>query len=264
MKNFIYIIVRLVFQTLGRLSTGIRMSYTYGFTSGKMLEYVYKNKPSGITIIGRLLDKFYLSHRGWQSVRERMLNLVDVIYDTVKIMNRKFTKITDIAGGTGLYLFHVIEKVVENKVKVVVRDIEEKWVKEGNKKARSLGLREIISFKKGDAFKREDLSRDIYNADIVVASGFYDWFEDKELIEKSFKLIFECLPKGKYFIFTIQTKHFNLEFTNAMFVDFHRSKLTMTTTEHNKVLQMLRKSGFRLVDFKSDSWGYYTVYRTLK
>jgi SAM-dependent methyltransferase len=264
MKNFIYIIIRLVLQTLGRLSTGVRMSYTYGFTSGKMLEYVYNNKPTGITIIGRLLDKFYLSHRGWQSVRERMFNLVDVISDTIKILEKKCTKITDIAGGTGLYLFKVIEKAGESELEVVVRDIEEKWVREGNKKARSLGLKEIISFKTGNAFDREDLDRDICNADIVVASGFYDWFEDKKLIEKSFKLIFECLPKGKYFIFTIQTKHFNLEFTNAMFVDFHRRKLTMTTTEHNIVLQMLKKSGFRLIDFKSDSWGYYTVYRTLK
>ncbi len=264
MKKFIYIIVRLILQTVGKLSTGIRMSYTYGFTSGKMLEYVYNNKPSGVTKLGRILDKFYLSHRGWQSVRERMFNLVDVISDTVKILNKKCAKITDIAGGTGLYLYKVIEKVGKNKVKVVVRDIEEKWVKEGNKKASLLGLKEIISFKTGDAFNREDLNRDIYNSDIVVASGFYDWFEDKKLIEKSFKLIFECLPKGKYFIFTIQTKHFNLEFTNAMFVDFHRRKLAMTTTEHNKVLQMLKKSGFRLIDFKSDSWGYYIVYRTLK
>ena len=264
MKKFLYVILRLILQTVGKLSTGIRMSYTYGFTSGKMLEYVYKNKPSGITIVGRLLDKVYLSHRGWQSVRERMFNLVDVISDTIKIMNKKFVKITDIAGGTGLYLFKVIEKVGDNKVRVVVRDIEERWIKEGNKKARCLGLKEVISFKKGDAFDRGDLSRDIYNADIVVASGFYDWFEDKNLIEKSFKLIFECLPKGKYFIFTIQTKHFNLDFTNAMFVDFHRRKLTMTITEHNKVLQMLKKSGFRLIDFRSDSWGYYTVYRTVK
>lgn len=264
MKKFIYIIVRLVLQTVGKLSNGIRMSYIYGFTSGKMLEYVYNNKPSGVTILGRILDKIYLSHRGWQSVRERMFNLVDVISDTVKIFEKKCTKITDIAGGTGLYLFKVIQEVGKNKVKVVVRDIEEKWIKEGNKKASLLGLKEVIHFKTGDAFNREDLDHDIYNSDIVVASGFYDWFKDRKLIEKSFNLIFECLPKGKYFIFTIQTKHFNLEFTNAMFVDFHRRKLTMTTTEHNTVLQMLKKIGFRLVDFKADSCCYYTVYRTLK
>lgn len=264
MKNFIYVIVRLILQTVGQLSTGIRMSYTYGFTSGKMLEYVYKNKPSGVTKFGVILDKLYLSHPGWQSVRERMFNLVGTLSDTVKVLEKECTNITDIAGGTGLYFFKVVQKVGKNKVKVVVRDIEEKWVKEGNKKARNLGLKGVIKFKKGDAFDIEDLNRDICDSDIVVASGFYDWFEDKKLIEKSFKLIFECLPKGRYFIFTIQTKHFNLEFTNAMFLDFHRRKLTMTTTEHNNVLQMLKRSGFRLVDFKSDSWGYYTVYRTLK
>ncbi len=264
MKKFIYIIVRLFLQTVGKLSTGIRMSYTYGFTSGKMLEYVYNNKPSGITIAGRILDKVYLSHVGWKAVRERMFNLVEILSDTVKNMDKNHIKITDIAGGTGLYLFKLIKKVGKDRVRIVVRDIEEKWVIDGNKNARNLGLRDVMRFKTGDAFSKKDLNYDIHNTDVVVASGFYDWFEDKKLIEKSFKLIYECIPRGKYFIFTIQTKHFNLEFTNAMFVDFHRNKLTMTTTEHNKVLEMIKKSGFKVVDFKTDSWGYYTVYRTLK
>jgi ubiquinone/menaquinone biosynthesis C-methylase UbiE len=264
MKNFIYIIVRLFLQTVGKLSTGIRMSYTYGFTSGKMLEYVYNNRPSGFTIVGKTLDKIYLSHEGWKSVRERMFNLVDILYDTAKNRFKKRVKIIDIAGGTGLYLFELIGKIGKDKVEIVVRDIEKKWVTDGNKKAKNLGLANVIRFKTGDAFSKEDLYSDVRNTDIVIASGFYDWFEDRKLIEKSFKLIYECLPEGKYFIFTIQTKHFNLAFTNAMFVDFHRHKLTMTTTEHNNVLEIIKQSGFKIVDFKADSRVYYTVYRTLK
>lgn len=47
-KAIYYSLVRLLFQTIGQLSDGIRLGLKYGFDSGVMLEYVYRNRPSGI------------------------------------------------------------------------------------------------------------------------------------------------------------------------------------------------------------------------
>ncbi|TMG33817.1 MAG: hypothetical protein E6H94_10350, partial [Chloroflexi bacterium] len=41
--------LRLGMRTLGRLSDGIRLGWETGFDSGRTLDYVYRNKASGIT-----------------------------------------------------------------------------------------------------------------------------------------------------------------------------------------------------------------------
>ena len=80
MKNFIenvqISILKVVVDTLGQLSNGIKLASKEGFTSGKMLDYIYKNEPGGEFFIGKIIDKIYLNHPGWQDVRNRKNNLV--------------------------------------------------------------------------------------------------------------------------------------------------------------------------------------------
>ncbi len=48
-------------RTLGRTSEGIELGYRHGFDSGPMLDYVYENRARGRLLLGRLIDRFYLS-----------------------------------------------------------------------------------------------------------------------------------------------------------------------------------------------------------
>lgn len=71
-------------HTLGRLSDGVTIARRHGFTSGKMLDYVYRNRPSGRGWIGRLLDRLYLSNRGWRAVRARRDHLVSLLQRAIR------------------------------------------------------------------------------------------------------------------------------------------------------------------------------------
>ncbi len=51
----------------------------------------------------------------------------------------------------------------------------------------------------------------------MVASGFYDWFDDIEVIKKSMRLIYNSLPVNGYFVFSIQAGHVALSLTNKIF-----------------------------------------------
>jgi len=45
-------VLRLIVRTIGRTSDGIRIAFDEGFTSGVMLDYIYRNEPSGRLLIG--------------------------------------------------------------------------------------------------------------------------------------------------------------------------------------------------------------------
>ena len=78
--------LRLLVHTVGRLSDGINLACRDGMTAGTTLDYIYRNRPSGRSMVGRRLDRIYLSHKSWQAVRERMTLLCEVLAQSVRQM----------------------------------------------------------------------------------------------------------------------------------------------------------------------------------
>ena len=76
-------------QTLGRCSDGIRLGGDTGFDSGSSLDYVYRNRPSGWSPLGKLIDWFYLNSPGWSGIRIRKQCLEDLICKAVAATDRK-------------------------------------------------------------------------------------------------------------------------------------------------------------------------------
>ena len=55
--SFRFQVIQLGMKTTGRLSKGIQLGWRSGFDSGLTLDYVYANKPQGVTPLGRLIDR---------------------------------------------------------------------------------------------------------------------------------------------------------------------------------------------------------------
>src|SRR4029079_3014136 len=53
------------------LSEGLRLGHATGFDSGSTLDYVYRNQPTGVTPLGRLIDRNYLDVIGWGRTHHR-------------------------------------------------------------------------------------------------------------------------------------------------------------------------------------------------
>jgi hypothetical protein len=70
-KNLVFASVRFLMKTIGNLSSGIKIGNIFGYDSGVMLDYVYKNQASGKLLIGKLLDRVYLNAVGWRGIRLR-------------------------------------------------------------------------------------------------------------------------------------------------------------------------------------------------
>lgn len=50
-----------------------------GFDSGSMLDYVYRNTPTGTGPVGRFMVRHYLPSIGWRGIRQRKLHLEELL-----------------------------------------------------------------------------------------------------------------------------------------------------------------------------------------
>src|SRR5690242_11717405 len=50
---------------------------------GHELDYVYRNRPSGITPAGKLIDWFYVNSVGWRGIRVRKENIETMLGEAI-------------------------------------------------------------------------------------------------------------------------------------------------------------------------------------
>jgi|GEM_PF-1501556 len=255
--------LKLVVNTVGRFSNGISLAMKEGFTSGQMLDYIYKNEPSGKFGIGKMIDKVYLNHEGWRVVRLRKDNLVANLEKAINLVLEKkdSVRICDVAAGPALYITDVLEKYKGSNVSAEIRDIDSRWLEVAQKRADEKGL--DLEHKVANALEKDDFVFE-KNPDIFVASGFYDWFDDEEMIKKSMRLIYEALPKNGYFVFTNQAGHVALDLTNELFKDFNNQQLKMVTWDAWLINSWVEEIGFTVLEVKKDDKGYYSNVLALK
>ncbi|HIS89333.1 TPA: class I SAM-dependent methyltransferase family protein [Candidatus Avigastranaerophilus faecigallinarum] len=251
-------ILKIIVDTLGQLSNGINLASKEGFTSGKMLDYIYKNEPTGKLGIGKLIDKIYLNHPGWQDVRTRKQNLVANLKEAVDLtlQEKGSARICDVASGPARYIIETLESYKDKAVTAELRDIDIRWLLEAKEAAESRGIN--IEYKTANALEDNDFSFE-KQPDIMVASGFYDWFDDKEIIKKSMSLIYKALPQNGYFVFSIQAGHVALSLTNKIFKDFNNHQLKMVTWDMDIINSILKEIGFAVILTRSDDKGHYPV-----
>lgn len=261
----IYSLSRCFFRTVGRTSAGISLCLNEGLTSGKTVDYVYRNKPQGRFLIGKLIDKQFLSHPGWEGVRLRRMNLELLMTQAIAQLRDKKKKIfiLDIASGPGAYILSVLEKVGEKDIQTLCRDLEDRWLEEGSLSAESKNLKQV-RFEKGDALDAESLFGLTPKPNIVVASGFYDWIPDDEIVKNSFSMVYRTLDEKGYFIMTNQTAHPNLDFVEQVFTDFNHKPLRMKMRSPNIIQEWLEEAGFKVIQTLKDPHEYYSVTLAMK
>lgn len=265
MNNIVPALSKAFFQTIGRTSKGICLCFDEGLTSGKTVDYVYNNKPHGSFLIGKLIDKHFLSHPGWEGVRQRRANLEALVIESILYLRSQKTNISllDIASGPAAYIISVLEKAGEKDVLALCRDLDNRWLSEGAQAAQAKNLKGV-RFERGDAFDAESLLALTPKPNIIIASGFYDWIIDDEAVKKSLSIIHKVLDEKGHFIMTNQTAHPDLEFVEKVFTDFNHQPLKMKMRSENTIHSWLEDAGFKVEKTLSDSKGLYSVTKACK
>ena len=258
-------LMRILLRTVGRASDGIRLCLDDGLTAGTTLDYVYRNRPSGRGWLGRAFDRAFLESPGWQAVRERRANLEALLAEAVMTIRAQGRKVSllDVASGPGAYGLAVLERVGPEGIVARCRDLDEAGLARGRAEAARRGL-DGVTFERGDALDEEGILALRPRPNVAVASGFYDWITDDEVVRRSIAIVAEALEPGGCFVVTNQAAHPDLAFVSAVFTDFHHQPLRMKMRPAALVESWLTAAHLAVEITRTDERGYYSVTRARK
>jgi hypothetical protein len=260
-KALMFGATRLAMATGGRLSDGIRLGFRTGFDSGSTLDYVYRNKPSGITPVGKLIDWFYLNSIGWCGIRVRKQHLEHLLIEAMRLLrlDSREVRILDIAAGHGRYVLEAIEKSALPD-SVLLRDYSEENVRRGSALIREKGMQGFARFEEGDAFDQDSLAAIRPRATLGVVSGLYELFPSNAQLQKSLAGLAAAIEPGGYLVYTGQPWHPQLEMI-ARVLPSHRDHQpwVMRRRTQAEMDELVESAGFTKLDQLTDEWGIFTV-----
>jgi alpha-beta hydrolase superfamily lysophospholipase len=264
-KAVLYAICRGYLKTVGCLSNGIRLGWSSGFDSGRMLDYVYANQAQGITPLGRLIDRAYLNATGWSGIRVRGQHLRDKLYRVVRRLRLRGepVHIVDVASGPGRYLLETLQtlgdsQVDDNKVTATCRDRDERGLQQGRRLAQQAGIASI-EYEPGDAFDTASLASLRRAPNIVVVSGLYELFDDNALISRSLRGIHDVMQDEAYLIYTNQPHHPQQELIARTLINRDRQPWVMRLRSQQEMNRLVREAGFEPQEMAMDDAGIFSV-----
>ena len=255
-----YTVFGLFLRTLGRLSAGIRLGWETGFNSGRMLDYVYRNRPDGVTPLGRFIDRQYLNGIGWRGIRVRRQLLERAVQQAIHQTHaaKGSVHVVDIAAGTGRYLLETLKRCERMCVTAELRDMEAANLEHARTLAEGFGL-ERVAYVKGDAFDRCALAGLSPRPDIAVVSGLYELFPDNAKVSSSLQGLAQAIPEGGTLIYTNQPWHPQLELIARGLSNWDGKPWIMRRRTQAEMDELVSAAGFEKMRMEIDQWGMFTV-----
>lgn len=261
-KGLGFAVMRVLMKTVGRMSGGIRTGWEYGFDAGTMLDYVYRNEATGVSPIGRLMDRMYLDSAGWVGIRQRKANLEKLLDQTIDKLHRtgEDIRIVDIATGHGRYVLDAIKPHRGKNLTALLRDFSDVNIASGTKLANDLGLAEIVTYKQGNAFDPNSLTEIDTNPNIGIVSGLYELFPDNDQIKTSLAGLHDAMDDNGYLIYTNQPWHPQLEFIARVLTSHKDGKAwVMRRRTQQEMDQLVENAGFEKITMEIDEEGIFSV-----
>ena len=254
---------KLFLRTLGRLAGGVDLGQRTGFDSGASLDYVYRNQPSGVTPLGRLIDWVYLNAIGWRGIRVRRQLLEALLIRSIDALHHQGrpVRILDVAAGHGRYVLECVQQRRATVDSILLRDIDTKNVESGREAIARHNLANA-RFEPGDALDEAALGAILPKATISIVSGLYELFPDNAAVRKSLRGIAQATEPGGVLIYTGQPWHPQLELI-ARTLSSHRggAPWVMRRRTQEEMDQLVAEAGFRKLEQRIDPTGLFTVSR---
>jgi len=245
-----------------RLSHGMKLGFETGFDSGSTLDYVYRNEPAGLTLLGRKIDQLYLNSIGWRAIRPRKAHVEELLRGAISRLRStdQPVHIVDIAAGHGRYILEAVQSLEERPASIVLRDYSDINVRDGSALIQAKGFEDVARFIKADAFDQASLASLSPRPTLVVVSGLYELFGDNQMISRSLAGIAEALQPGGYIVYTGQPWHPQLNLI-ARVLTSHRDgqAWVMRRRTQAEMDQLVAAAGLVKITQRIDDWGIFTV-----
>lgn len=245
-----------------KLSAGVKLGFDTGFDSGSTLDYVYRNRPTGHTALGRMIDQNYLNSIGWRGIRQRKLHVEELLRLAMQRLRDagQAVRIVDIAAGHGRYILEALQGVSPLPESILLRDYSDINVRDGSALIEEKGLGTIARFIKADAFDRADLAALEPKPSLAVVSGLYELFADNAMVGQSLAGLGDAVPVGGYLVYTGQPWHPQLELIARALTSHRQGQAwVMRRRSQAEMDQLVEAAGFRKLTMRVDEWGIFSV-----
>ena len=259
-KRWSFALQSLGLKTLGRLSQGVQVGWRTGFDSGESLDHVYRNTPEGITVIGRLIDRFYLNTPGWRGIRQRKVHLAAMLDRAIASLSETApsVRILDIASGPGRYVLEATQRHSDIDISAVLCDRDEGGLAAGRTLAESFGITSV-EYLKSDAFDSIAIASHQPPPNIAVVSGLYELFPQNDRIRDSLRGMAEAVPAGGFLIYTNQPWHPQQEMIARVLPNRDGDPWVMRCRTQSEMDQLVSSVGFNKIDMLIDDDGIFSV-----
>jgi alpha-beta hydrolase superfamily lysophospholipase len=258
--NPMFALTRCAMKTVGRLSKGIQLGWEAGFDSGRTLDYVYENKPRGVTPLGRAIDRGYLESIGWRGIRARKVNLQNILRAAIESIHAEGrpVRLLDIASGPGRYDLETVRDLKHIPITALLRDYKVENVEAARGLADDLGLKNVTTAK-GDAFDRASLASITPKPTVAIVSGLYELFPSNEPVMNSLRGLAEAVEAGGYLVYTNQPWHSQIEFIARVLTNREGKPWIMRRRTQAEMDELVRAAGFEKLRQEIDQWGIFSV-----
>ena len=261
-RGLYWALTRFWMKVGGYLSDGIRLGHQTGFDSGSTLDYVYRNKASGFTPLGKLVDWVYINSIGWRGIRQRKIHVEELLRKAMSLVASSGAPVhvVDIAAGHGRYVLEALVAAETKPQSILLRDYSDINVRDGAALIRAKGLTDLARFEKGDAFDRDSLMALSPRPTVGIVSGLYELFPDNVMVRRSLDGLSAAIPPGGYLVYTGQPWHPQLELI-ARALTSHRqgTAWVMRRRTQAEMDQLVAAAGFRKLEQRIDEWGIFSV-----
>ncbi len=262
LRGFAWASVRMSLKFSALLSDGIKLGQKTGFDSGSALDYVYKNNASGLGPIGRFIDNNYLNSIGWRGIRQRKINLEELIRHSMKLLKNenKPIHIMDIAAGHGRYILEAIQHSEIKADSILLRDYSNLNITQGSELIVEKSLSSTAKFVKADAFDVSSFDNLETTPTLGIVSGLFELFPENDLILQSLEGFSQTLESGSYLIYTGQPWHPQLEMIARALTSHRQAQAwVMRRRTQQEMDQLVESKGFSKIEQRIDEFGIFTV-----
>lgn len=226
--------------------------------SGLNIDHMYRNKPKGITRVGKLVDRILLNLPSVKATRYKKDIIIKILSNEIAnniLLNRK-TKILDVASGPARYLVDFVTSYNQDILEILCLDSDKRSINFG----RILAGKKPIRYAKANVFHLMHLKmlgkKISWTPNIIVTTGFFELLPDNIFINM-LDDVYQHIENNGLTIFTSQADNPSKKLMSKVGKkqDGQSWNIFFRTPEYLRKLMI--KVGFRDVIISTDRWGIY-------